>query len=84
MNGPARWHSMNPAQFTDHRYRMVRNVDYIVNQNVRAWRGVAGRNSATARKLDVVRCDHAHAKPSSARKCGELLARRLNREEGLK
>lgn len=74
---PGPWAPLGPAQFTDKRTRLTR-VNGLVTQHVRAYHGAIIRKGANG-KPEYDRCHHAHNKPSAARQCAEVAAKRLNR-----
>lgn len=76
------WLPQSPVSFIDRRSRLTRDSG-LVQQNVRAWRGVVARqNPDESMKRSgwlFDHCPHAHIKASAARKCAVAAAKRLNR-----
>ncbi len=70
------WFAQTPASFTDERLQL--RDSGLVTLRVHAYRASLVRTHDG--KQEWTRCGHAHQKPGAARKCGERLARKLNRE----
>jgi hypothetical protein len=64
-------------EFRAQRTSLRKNTPRPVTQRVRSFSGIVWRKVDS--QVEQGRCPHAHSKPSSATKCAEALAKRLNR-----
>jgi hypothetical protein len=75
------WIALEPREGFDNRTSFKRNVDHLVKQRVRGWKGRIARNIDGVWTPTEDACiDHVHIKRAAARECAASEARARNRK----
>jgi hypothetical protein len=78
------WMATEPREGWDMRLSQKRNVDHMVRQRVRGWKGRIAAKDADGKwgKIEDACTGHVHIKRSAAKECAAREARARNRTVG--